>query len=75
MTATLAGDGLELALSLSDLTLALVLKGLGYRSAAFLRGLTAGELAALGPEALAAHDDFIYAGTDNGLVRFREDIR
>ena len=34
-----------------------------------------GGLPSLNVTALAAHDDFIYAGTDNGLVRFREDIR
>lgn len=32
-------------------------------------------LPSLNVTALAAHDAYIYAGTDNGLVRFREDMR
>ncbi len=32
-------------------------------------------LPSLNVTALAARDGFVYAGTDNGLVRFREDIR
>jgi len=31
-------------------------------------------LPSLNVTALAAHNGYIYAGTDNGLVRFREDM-